>query len=603
MKKLESALVALVLAESIGLAGTREVPAPYVRVDHQSVRGSVPRFSPPPAASPKSIVACTSLSSVAFHGQAVPGGGTLSPSAFFNSATLSSTGTVAFYSQVNGSPRNQGIFTAGPQGLQAVAMGGGPGGGSGQSGGGVGDPTPIGGTFSGFFGGTFFTPAINRRGDVLFLADVENGSASRALFLYRAIPQTIVKVAAIGDPAPGGSFTAIGPGSMNSFGTVAFLARTGGGTNSNAYLWKNGVVTKIAAIGDPAPLGGTFTLIGTESLGFTDGTQIPGGPLPDVNDAEKITFRAIASGGPVSRGIIVSQSGVHQWAVKAGDAAPQGGTFFDMQAAMINEAGEIAFFADIMTGPGQFNSGWYAGLPGQLRRALAFFDPLDDAAICFGLAFSRNPLTPLDEQGNLVVWTDAQLPGGAMEERLIVCSRDGNVTTAARKGEATPLGGTLGALDAWPSMNDQAKLEVGAGTPGASALNARFVVSDVLTWFDVGFAKTGVAGKPTLEGEGKLVAGTPGQLVLSGAAPNAAAFLFIGFAQANLPLLGGTLVPSPSLSPFVFTTNAAGGIAIPWAAWPAVVPPCLDLWFQFWIADPAASSGASASNGLEATPQ
>lgn len=601
MKSIGPALGFVLLVPSIGFAATQVVRAPYVRIDYRTVRGAVPPSAPTQI--PVSITACTSLSAVAFHGQAVPGGGTLAPAAFFNSATMSSAGTIAFYSQVNGSPRNQGIFKADAQGLHPIAMGGGPGGGSGQSGGGVGDPTPIGGTFSGMFGGTFFTPAINRRGDVLFLSDVENGSASRALFLYRALTQTIVKVAAIGDAAPGGTFTAVGPGSVNSAGTVAFLARTGGGTNSNAYLWKNGVVTKIAAIGDPAPLGGTFTLIGTESLGFTDGTQIPGGPLPDVNDSEQITFRAIASGGPVSRGIIVSQGGVHQWAVKAGDPAPQGGTFFDMQGAMINESGEIAFFADITTGPGQFNSGWYAGHPSQLRRALAFFDPLDDAAICFGLAFSRNPMTPLDEQGNLVVWTDAQLPGGAMQERLVICSRDGNVTTAVSKGDPTPLGGTLGSLDAWPSMNDKAQLEIGAGTPGSSAVSARFVASNVLTWFDAGFAKAGVAGNPALEGEGKLVAGSPGQLVLSNAAPGATAFLFLGLSQGNLPLLGGTLVPTPGLSPFVLTTNAAGGIAIPWSSWPATVPPCLDLWFQFWIADPAASLGASASNGLHATPQ
>ena len=62
-------------------------------------------------------------------------------------------------------------------------------------------------------------------------------------------------------------------------------------------MWDNGVVTKIAAIGDPAPGGGTFSGLGTESFGFQDGTFIPTGPVPDINDSDQIAFRAIVSGG------------------------------------------------------------------------------------------------------------------------------------------------------------------------------------------------------------------------------------------------------------------------------------------------------------------
>ena len=85
-----------------------------------------------------------------------------------------------------------------------------------------------------------------------------------------------------------------------------FLASQVGQTvNSNLFMWDNGVVTKVAAMGDPAPGGGTFSALGTESFGFQDGTFIPVGPVPDINDSDQIAFRAIVSGGITQRGIVV----------------------------------------------------------------------------------------------------------------------------------------------------------------------------------------------------------------------------------------------------------------------------------------------------------
>lgn len=43
---------------------------------------------------------------------------------------------------------------------------------------------------------------------------------------------------------------------------------------------------------------------------------------------------------------------------------------------------------------------------------LGSYDVLDDGAIRQGLAFSRRPLQSIDDRGNVIVWTDASLPGG-----------------------------------------------------------------------------------------------------------------------------------------------------------------------------------------------
>src|SRR5881394_443592 len=421
------------------------------------------------------------VESRAAHGQPAPNtsGGTLNPVAFANPTTVNASGRVAFNSQVDGSDRNQGVFVADSDGtISAIAIGCGGLGGSGDTTSMCGDASPIGGHFGGFFFGTVFTPDINDAGDVLFVCDVNGGSSRRALFLYRGASGEIVKVAAVGDPSPiGGTFGAVGPGSINNNGKIVFLASPVGDTiNSNLFMWDNGVVTKIAALGDPAPEGGTFSGLGTESFGFQDGTFIPTGPVPDINDSDQIAFRAIVSGGITERGIVVRTGQVDEWYVKVPDPTPIGGTYLDMQAASINNAGQIAFFADYHPTPETINSGWFAGAPGNWRKVVVFFDPIDGGQ-CLGLAFSRNLMQTIDAAGNVVFW--ANLDSNGTSDRLVLGLTDGNLLIAARRGDPTPIGGTFGSMDAWPAVvGNIGTLNV--ATPGAQngAMSANMVFNN-----------------------------------------------------------------------------------------------------------------------------
>ena len=410
-----------------------------------------------------------SIQSLAEHGEPAPntGGGTLDPLAFFNPTTVNFSGQIAFNSLVDGVERNQGAFTANADGtLSAIAIGCGAGGGSGDTTSLCGDPSPIGGNFSGFFLGTVFTPDINEAGDVLFFSDVNGGSSRRGLFLYQAATGEIVKVAVVGDPSPlGGTFAAVGPGSINNNGKIVFLASPSTSAfPANIFLWDNGVVTKVAAIGDPAPDGGTFSVLGTESFGFVDGTNIPAGPVPDINDADQICFKAIVTGGNTERGLIVRTAGVNQWYVKVPDPTPAGGTYFDMQAASINNAGQIAFLADFQPTPDTFNTGWFAGAPGAWRKVIAFFDPVDGGQ-CLGLAFSRNPMQMIDPAGNVIFWTNLDSNGGS--DRIVLGLSDGSLLVTARRGDPTPIGGTFGSMDAWPATGGN-NGSINALTPGAT---------------------------------------------------------------------------------------------------------------------------------------
>ena len=417
------------------------------------------------------------VESRAAHGQVAPNtnGGTLNPVAFINPTTVNASGSVAFNSQVDGSDRNQGVFVADSDGtISAIAIGCGGLGGSGDTTSMCGDASPIGGHFGGFFFGTFFTPDINDAGDVLFFCDVNGGDSRRGLFLYRGASGEIEKVAAIGDPSPiGGTFGAVGPGSLNNNGQVVFLASAVGILNSDIFMWDNGVVTKVAAVGDPAPEGGTYSFLGTESAGFQDGTNIPVGPVPDINDSDQIAFRAIVSGGITQRGIVVRTGQADEWYVKVPDPTPIGGTYLDMQAASINNAGQIAFFADYHPTPQTTNSGWFAGAPGNWRKVVVFFDPIDGGQ-CLGLAFSRNPMQTIDAAGNVVFW--ANLDSNGTADRLVLGLTDGNLLIAARRGDPTPIGGTFGSMDSWPAINGNIGT-LNVATPGSQngALSAHMV--------------------------------------------------------------------------------------------------------------------------------
>ena len=415
------------------------------------------------------------LLGLARYGQDVPGGGTLVSIAFADGESINSMGRIAFVSRVGGAERNQGIFSAGGDGLVPIVMGCGGGGGSGVPGSGCGDPSPIGGTFSGLFPGTPPSPPpINDSGDVLFIADIDGGSSPRGLFLYQADTGDIRKVAAVGDSSPlGGSFSAIGPGSINNSRQVVFLALTGASTDGNLFLWDDGAVSKVVAVGDPAPGGGVFWAIGTERFGYVDGTMMPTGPLGAINDLGQISFRAYVTAGEALGGIFLSDGTTHQWYVKYGDPTPMGGTYADFAAPSLNNAGEVAFFSDVSVGS-DLTSAWFAGSPGSWRKALAFFDPVDDGQVR-GLAYSRNPVTPLNDAGRLLLWTTIRT-GSVDQERLVISEPDGSVSTVVREGDVAPFGGRIGSIHPWPSLKNDGQGTVGASTPGAPGVFNAFMV-------------------------------------------------------------------------------------------------------------------------------
>lgn len=120
---------------------------------------------------------------------------------------------------------------------------------------------------------------------------------------------------------------------------------------------------------------------------------------------------------------------------------------------------------------------------------------------------------------------------------------------------------------------------------------------DQLGWSDLGQGLPGALGTPMLSGSGYLAVGTPTTFALTDAAPSGPLAFIVGIGQANLPLYGGTFVPTPTLILTGLFTDAAGAFTLT-TPWPAGLPAGVPLYVQEWLVDPSGPQGFTASNAL-----
>src|SRR5499425_442172 len=149
-----------------------------------------------------------------------------------------------------------------------------------------------------------------------------------------ADPSAVHRVAVTGQAVPGGgtfdrfsveSLPIVAP--INGKGQVAFFATVLRGRANEGFFLSSGTqITKLAADGDPAPGGGVFSGFGRH-------------PVPALNDAGELAFAAAIAGARAVEGIFVaSRRGMRAIAL-AGAAAPniQSGTFASVDAPALND--------------------------------------------------------------------------------------------------------------------------------------------------------------------------------------------------------------------------------------------------------------------------
>jgi len=115
-------------------------------------------------------------------------------------------------------------------------------------------------------------------------------------------------------------------------------------------------------------------------------------------------------------------------------------------------------------------------------------------------------------------------------------------------------------------------------------------------WVDLGHALPGTHGAPLLDLSGSLADATLVTLDLDNALENSLVWLILGLGQADVPFLGGVLVPSPDIVR-PFATNGQGmlGFSVPW---PSGLLAGTAVVLQAWVNDPLAPQGYAASNAV-----
>ena len=154
-------------------------------------------------------------------------------------------------------------------------------------------------------------------------------------------------VVAAGQPAPtGGSFdrfdVALQPivAPVNAHGQVAFYAtvvRTR--VREGIFLATGSRIVKLAAVGDPVPGGGTLS-------------EFAKHPIPSLNDAGKIAFGAALAGARATEGVFVASESALVVIARSGTDAPgvPGGTFVEFDAPALNNWDEVSFVANVRRG-------------------------------------------------------------------------------------------------------------------------------------------------------------------------------------------------------------------------------------------------------------
>jgi len=326
------------------------------------------------------------VTKVAAFGDGLPGGGTLAEFGAHPLPSLNSAGHVAFDAQIAGGRATDGIFLAGADGLQAIAL--------------AGDDAP--GVAAGVLVG-FDAPALNDNDELAFVAEVRRGRDTLDV-LYFWNGQRLQRLVAEGDRLLriGGTMDKIGEPALNNSGVIAFPA---------------------AIFKGPA-LGGIF-VAGARDLRLLvgSGDRAPSGAMIQrfservaIDDEDGIAFGAYLGEDGVTREAVLrtGPEGLAEIAVE-GAPAPGGGRYAGFGPwPTVGPSGVTAFVAALDGGPGPLAA--FAGAAGDIRRVATMGETLPQGG-SIG-RFALNGVAVAGPGGALTFATVAQNEG---ERNAIYC--------------------------------------------------------------------------------------------------------------------------------------------------------------------------------------
>ena len=332
------------------------------------------------------------VTKVAAFGDNLPGGGTLAGFGAHPLPALNSAGHVAFGAQVAGGRATDGVFLAGADGLQAIAL--------------AGDNAP--GVPAGVLVG-FDAPTVNDNDELAFVAEVRRGrDVLDVLYFWNG--RRLQRLVAEGDRLLriGGVMDKIGEPALNNSGVVAFPAAIfKGPALGGIFIAGARDLRLLVGTGDRAPSGAMI-------LRFSERVAI------DDNDA--IAFGAYLGKDEITREAVlrIGPEGLAEVAVE-GAPAPGGGRFAGFGPwPTVGPDGVMAFIAALDGGPGPLAA--FAGAAGDIRRVATVGETLPQGELLG--RFALNAVAVAGPGGALTFATVAQREG---DSNAIYCHCPGPV--------------------------------------------------------------------------------------------------------------------------------------------------------------------------------
>jgi hypothetical protein len=127
---------------------------------------------------------------------------------------------------------------------------------------------------------------------------------------------------------------------------------------------------------------------------------------------------------------------------------------------------------------------------------------------------------------------------------------------------------------------------------------SQFTPTKAPVFCDLGGGIPGAGGRPTMTGSGTINGASPLQVELRSFPANAAGVLIVGLSHIDVPMFGGTLVPSFDIGLGILGTGTS---IVHDASWLASLPQGLQVWLQSAFLDSTAPYGLCASDALRVT--
>jgi len=326
------------------------------------------------------------VTKVAAFGDAVPGGGTLAEFAAHPLPALNAAGHVAFDAEIAGGRATEGVFLAGDDGLQVIAL--------------AGDDAP--GVPTGVLVG-FDAPALNDNDELAFVANVRRGrDVLNVLYFWNG--RRLQRLVAEGERLLriGGTMDQIGEPALNNSGVVAFPAAIlKGPVLGGIFVAGARDLRLLVSAGERAPSGAMI-------LRFSEHVAI--------DDEDGIAFGAYLgeSGGSREAVLRTGLDGLAEIAVE-GAAAPGGGRYAGFGPwPTVGPGGVTAFIAALDGGPGPLAA--FAGAADDIKRVATVGEPLPEGGRIG--RFALNAVAVAGPGGALTFATMAQEEG---ERNAIYC--------------------------------------------------------------------------------------------------------------------------------------------------------------------------------------